>query len=160
MQSLILLAGAIGFLAGTIGFTQEAASASVADPWYRQPKLELIWKLQRSELNNQNYVQVAESSEKDALRILESKRYRELDAEQVRKFSGGRLVMEGKKKPYLVRGVSFNEDTGRFSVYADGGVILVLHTSLGRPELMKRRALLVLLDSPLRDAYAYCYTAL
>jgi len=64
-------------------------------------------------------------------------------------------------KLYLVRAVSLNEGTGAFRVtLLPSADIVVTHDSLGHyPVPMKRRPIIVELDSPPRNVYVTCSMA-
>jgi hypothetical protein len=92
-----------------------------------------------------------------AERLLETADAVELSLAEANTMAGRELVPQGSKRPYLVRGVVLNRETGGFRIAVNGNDLLVYHGCLGgSPVPMKRQALIVMLPEKPRRIFVTC----
>jgi len=104
--------------------------------------------------------EVIESKQSDAERLLQDVAIVELTDQQAAEFIGQALPEAPGTKPYLVRGVYLNRETGGFSVYILEDQLLIRHSSLGSsPSPMKRQALVLQLERRPAEVFVTCSMA-
>lgn len=101
--------------------------------------------------------EVASSLQPKAQNLLKQKSIVALSLAQAKTFTSGQFKQVKGKRPYLVRAVYLNKETGAFSVFLHGKKLVVSHNSLGRSAVpMKRQALVVYLSAQPTEVFVIC----
>ena len=79
-----------------------------------------------------------------AARLLEQHAFKELAPSEAARFLGQPLPMLADEKPFVVRGVSQNEEAGAFQCFLNNGILVVSYGAMGRePKAMHRQPVIV-----------------
>lgn len=156
---LILAASLLQGCNGTLKFGQRTAPKRYPkDSWYKAVPPDLrAWDW--NEIGVADIHEVLEKTQSKSQRMLLKQEVMELSASQFQALTGKPVADSSaqSKRPYLVRAVYFHRKAPGFSVHYDGARIWVHHDSVGtyRPP-MKRRALVVLLNSRPQEVFVTC----
>lgn len=107
-------------------------------------------------LDEGSFAQVPEENEAQVLGRLEQASFISVGKNEAEKLTGGKLKAD-EGMFFVLRGVSVNEGTGRFSVEYRESTVVVRHDSLGHPGIANRRAIVAVL--PIEPKRAFAATA-
>ncbi len=129
---------------------------STQDSWYKTPTSGIDWS-HEERFVEVKFQEVTGATEPKAESLLKQKSIVQLSLAQARTFTGNQFKPTKAKRPYLVRAVYLNKETGGFSVFLDGNKLIVSHDSLGHSAVpMKRQALVVSLSAQPSQVFVTC----
>ena len=140
-----------------VSSTQDSHKAwSTEDSWYKAPASGINWGNEKR-FTDVKFQEVTGAMEPNAEKLLKQKSIVLLSLTQARTFTGNQFKPTKAKRPYLVRAVYLNKETGGFSVFLDGNKLIVSHDSLGHSAVpMKRQALVVSLSAQPAQVFVTC----
>ena len=131
---------------------------TTVDPWYNPPPVRR--PAEALPVNPARVHQVVEARKAETEMLLDEAPCTEVSVERASALTGKVLTLRPGTRPFLVRSLYLNRQTGRFSLYMDGVNLYVHHGSLGRgPVPMQRQPLVVELDRKPRTVYVTCSMA-
>ena len=140
-----ILALALSF-AGVI----EVAHADTARAWL-EPVPASVPPFQRwQEVSRQSFAEVPEAKLSAAMAALRTANSVSAAAD----FGGGGFVCSPPQRPYLIRALYENHDTGAFQLYWADSVLIVMHSSLGPATAPQASALVACLAKAPPAVYA------
>ena len=135
-------------------------SSTAEDSWYTGLPTESPLNRTCPELDPARIHEVTEASEPLAEQLLQDVSIVALTAEEAAAFVGAPLSEVPGTRPYLLRGVYLNRETGRWSVCILEDQLLVYHGALGSSAVpMKRQALVLQLEREPREVFVACSMA-
>lgn len=120
----------------------------ILDSWYQDPPKDnpLLYG-QGQEIPNSHIYKVVMSKQVEAEKLLQDVSILELSEKQASDFIGKPLPEVPNTKPYLVRGLLYEDnETGKFTVLVNGNEMRVYFGCLGERTPIKRQALVIQLE--------------
>jgi hypothetical protein len=126
-----------------------AAYAAASDPWVTGAPANPHWSDDSVVITPDRWIDVPAESQDKALAMLANRAVVPLEPGLFLDLLPGRgYPADPGKKPYLVRGVALNEETGGFQIEQRGPELLVVFAAARNDTPPKHRALIVMLPSP------------